>query len=932
MADLARAGMVDDVERVAPKQLSAASSFFGAAERFTKTIRTFERGHQSLQHFVSELLEQLGKYCDAYEDLRVTLQPTSVALQGELVYLAERVDKNMWFSFFADGIRQLTFSRQTSSEELIGFFEALALSMVRHGGKVDDEEDAVTQLWALNCQGISFVAVDTLAATRGSNMTVGQGAAREMINLGTLHELSGASLSGSLYAGGEVAKRVHSLTISAADLTFLKAENLAALNELPVQSRENYGTLFQVDESQRADLARQCDADDGLLSRYVDASLRALDYVLDPVDAAALSSTLRQLLTGLLNEQYYARAAVLISQVSAAQKTRLAEDLDEEVRAALSQPLVGEETVDQLVAILREESDDQARQQLFSILSLFSGKSTAGLVRILPEIDDGGLRRRLCDMLAESGDAALVVATEVLPLSDESVALDLLYLIGRIGGDKARIVLESATGHSIAAVRAEATRGFLAGAPLERASGRAKSALRDVDAAVRRVATEFLVRKNPAGAAKWLRDRVEQDSFARLEFAEKRDLYSAIARTGGSDVASWLLEKLNQRNLLNKLPIDHERAAAAWALGDLRHEPATESLDKLAKSRLSRGLLKEACMEALSSMGKPVPVMEPEVDPVKAPVAAAQAPRVEAPPPPRAGVRQRVGWLPPRRRGLLDLAAMPAAFGPPNPVSGLLSGGPPPAKAPNPLAAETVDLPGATPLAPPTPNAADLGFLVKPPTWNDLTNDSPLPGMPELSDEQPAVSEPVASEPAASQPVAERPASQPPGVPAFSLDEPAGGFELQSETKPELDFGNAPVSSADLGDALPSHEQTRETPLMSFADAQRPKVGDPRHFETAETALLDQMQQSMGLGEETREIPLAEQAASASPGQQVSQQTALADQTRQSMDLGEETREIPLSEQAASAPAGRQEPAAQAEPEAKPKTKLDDMLKAYLDE
>ena len=611
VADLARAGLVDTGPSVDPAQLEAAMEFFRVAEKYLRALHTYDADHPSLLRFLDEVEARLQHYEERYEDLQVTLHPTAIALEGEIVYAAARVDDNMWFPLFGDGIRQLSFTGAGGRTEMVRFFDIIA--ELYSNTHIDEagEDDSVTILWEAELEGISFVATSTFTEGRDNDNNPALATVREMINLSMMQELSGMALSGAAYASGELGRRVHSISLSSADLIFLESDNLAGLAEMPLRTRDVLGDLYRISAEQRQEFAAGCGIDPMVVERYLHAILAALAHVMEPVDAKALNIRAQLFLNALIHHGNYKRATDILATATATLSARRAESRDPALAAALDLPLLSATAAGDLMVALADftrpgaDADPDTVAQLFDLIETIPSSSAGTVVRLLDKIVDHEVRKRLCRLLSKHGDAILDAAAEVVLSWEEELARDLLDLVGAVAGERALAVLEHALGHPTPRIRAQALTMYLAGVAISTAAARAKKALGDDEILIRRVGCHYLARNRPPGARGWIEERINSSSFAGLELAEKKRLYFAYASIGGTSTIPWLRERLSQRNIFGKSSVDHERAAAALTLAQLRCEEARADIEKLARAKLTRGLVKEACSEALRLLDSP---------------------------------------------------------------------------------------------------------------------------------------------------------------------------------------------------------------------------------------------------------------------------------------------------------------------------------------
>jgi hypothetical protein len=609
-ADLLRArqGAQDHGVEVDEAELDAARQIFAAAEKYYKARRTYQEGYPALERFQSEFHDRLTEFLGTYEELTVGVGAEGVTQQGELAYQAERVEHSMWFPLYRDGIRELTFSDGVTFDEVRRFFGMLAQLGTAINADDDDgdgEDDAVTLLWDLELDNIGYVAVDTFSEGAGADPAARarMQRVREMVTVSMMKDLARVHQT----EGGEVvevAKRMKSIALGEADLTFLEHENFGALDEIPVRIKEARGDLYSIDQDDAASIAQRIGLDPQTGEKFLEAVIRSLAADGSPAETAVMCARIERYFDQLVGERRYERAIGLRRHITGA----IAEADDQvspELLAQVDRALSSKTAMRALIEALNATSNALEEDQILALIGLLPVNAADHLVGLMANISAGNRRRRLCDALARWGGAALHAAERALPQSAEEHALDMLYLLRQVGSELALAVLEQATRNPIARVRAEAARLYLLSAPGEPAVPHARRALRDRDPLVRRVGLQYLARHRPAGAAGWVKSMIRAEEFSELDIGEKRRLFVAYAQIAGAEAGSELMDRLGQRNLLGKKSVDQERIAAAEVLGQLRCRDAAELLDKVARGRMTRNEVKDACREALAALRRP---------------------------------------------------------------------------------------------------------------------------------------------------------------------------------------------------------------------------------------------------------------------------------------------------------------------------------------
>jgi len=634
-ADLARMRAPEDAPAIDEAMLESARGVLASFDTYFKSSRTYPEGYPARERFLTTLDEKLRAHHERYGDLVAELTPKGAAVEGQPVFETERAEQNLWYPLYRDGIRELTLEPGMPRDEAVELVKALVtLGTTAVGDGDDGEDDAVTLLWDYDFEHVSYVAIDTFVSGGGGDTeaVARLERIRDIVTVGMMKDFAIANLAGSgLNREIGIARKLKSIALNKADLTFLQTENLGALAELPARVESAGEALFAISPAERDAFAAALQGDDELLDKFLEAAIRALVTEGGSGDVGALCARIEQFFTSTVVGGQFQRATGLRRRAQAVLENRGGTPVRAEIVDAVDRAMSSDAAIAAILGALAKRGDGELAE-LYALIEALPARAAPGLVRALEQVAERPRRRAVCDVVAKWGPRALDAATAVLPQSGEDYAIDILYLIRKIGSERAIAVLEEATRHGAAAVRAGAVRLYVEVAPREPAGKRARTALRDPDSLVRAVAVEAILRLAPSGAGAWIEELIHADGFAKADATEKARLFLAYARLGGDEAAAELMERLGQRNLLMSARVDEERAAAARALAQIGHEPARAVIEKLAKAKMARSALSEACTEALAVFGQAAPVepapapVEPAPAPVAAPVAAAPKP------------------------------------------------------------------------------------------------------------------------------------------------------------------------------------------------------------------------------------------------------------------------------------------------------------------
>ncbi|MGE5182410.1 MAG: HEAT repeat domain-containing protein [Acidobacteriota bacterium] len=621
-ADLARVREAAE-PAAAPDEalLESARQVLSACETYFKSCRMYADGHPTRERFLGTLDDKMRAHLGRFGALDVEVTARGINFDGAPLYEVERAEQNLWYPLYRDGIRELTFGDELARDELIAFFRALvALAAMKPDDDSDDgEDDAVTFLWDLDLANISYAAIDTFVGGAAGEAAVAQrmDRIREIVTVGMMKELAQASsTSAKLARDIDVAKRLKSIALSKADLTFLAQENLGALDELPARIDERKVPVFAIPPADRAAFADNIKSEPELLDKFLEALVRALATDGGNPDVEILCLRIEQFFTATVVREEFARAAALRRHAAVVLENRGGKPARPELIARVDVAMSADAVITAVIGALAKQEDDQLAG-VYSLVEALPRRAAPALLRSLGEVGERKRRRTVCDTLATWGPSVLDATHAIMASASEELALDLLYLIRKIGTDRAVALLDEGCRHGSPQVRGSALRLFAEVAPRDAVARRLRQALRDKDSVVRGHALDAVVAVAPTGADAWIKDSIHADEFAKLDGTEKARLFFAYAKLGGDKAAPELLDKLGQRNLMMAARIDEERAAAAKALAMIKYEPARAVIEKLAKAKMARSALNEACAEALDIFDRP-----PEVAPAPAPLRA----------------------------------------------------------------------------------------------------------------------------------------------------------------------------------------------------------------------------------------------------------------------------------------------------------------------
>ena len=142
------------------EDLKAARDIVQAILKSKKIIRMYPANNPIYVKTLEDSYARFKDYFDYREELVFKIKQNEINWDAEPVYVNPEKEDNLALFFFKDGLRELTFKRGLSSEEMEEFLKIISMDFERE--VVDD--DIVTLLWERDFQSIQYIADDAMLA------------------------------------------------------------------------------------------------------------------------------------------------------------------------------------------------------------------------------------------------------------------------------------------------------------------------------------------------------------------------------------------------------------------------------------------------------------------------------------------------------------------------------------------------------------------------------------------------------------------------------------------------------------------------------------------------------------------------------------------------------------------------------------------------
>lgn len=537
---------------VAEEELGVVRDIIRTITKTVKTFNVYPKDNPIYLKFASELFEKFNAFFESSDELKIDIEQYSLLYKKNEVYRSEEKTDNLAMLLFSDGLRQITFQKGMTSDEISDFIDILRFAPK---SEMSDTDDIVTLLWEKNIKNMGYAAVED---TVDDDLVVEEALLRN-----------------------DPDQEIYEKPSEEAETLFAPAANV-------------FRSEIKVEQPTERELA-------------------ALRKELSAIDEKSLLSSAVGLFFGLLADEQDTEAfPEIVQNIGRIMDIRMQrKDLPGAIQ--ILEGLKGLLAVygapsqrEMLEHVISKAGSTENLQVLFGLsrdpveirqyLLYLGTQSLTQMIEVLGELNDRKQRRLLCEILAEIGKQDIDVLAEALNDEKWYLVRNIVMVLGMTKEPGLVKHLEKVLKHMDVRVRRETIRA-LEGI----SSGETKdlfiAALEDSDATVRIAALRALRRLKSQGLFELLSRNISRDELKNKTFAEKKELLETIAVVGGDGAFPLLSELFKKKGLIEKDEITEIRASAAYGLGLLKTKEAILMLEKETNSK--KNLLRESCIKAL---------------------------------------------------------------------------------------------------------------------------------------------------------------------------------------------------------------------------------------------------------------------------------------------------------------------------------------------
>lgn len=522
--------------------IKAAKDVINALLKSKKTFRMYPSTNPMYKKTIDDTYAKFRGFFDYKDEMTFKIKQNEILCDSEQIYINPQKEDNIALFFFKDGLRELTFRKGFSTEELEEFLKILTVDYDREA--VDD--DVVTLLWEKDFQHIRYVVDEAILADEEDYESK---ATREM-------EEKAVEEDEVVRAYADAFKEDSVKEAAVVPLTDRDLHMLVKELEKDTQNKMGKIVLIIFEMLYQADNKNEYEDIANILKDSIESSVSHGDL-----------ETVNEIMR---------RTKEVMSEP----------DFADEAKKYLNSifPFLGSEAMIKLLGELLDGGVEIDEKIFSEYVQFLDRNAIHPFITILGELKSIPARKNVINALISLGRKDIQSLAKGLYDTRWYVVRNIIYILGKIGEKKSVDYLLRTVNHGDVRVRKEVIKA-LGELGSQNVLQTLKECLDDPDVQIRTAAARSIGSVRTAAAKGIILQRISSKNFAKTDFNERKEFYEVLSHWKDEDVVEFLMKTLKKKSFFKKALNDENRACAAYCLGLIGNKDALPLLSKLKESK-----------------------------------------------------------------------------------------------------------------------------------------------------------------------------------------------------------------------------------------------------------------------------------------------------------------------------------------------------------
>jgi len=519
------------------EELKKAKDVIQSFLKSKKILRMYPSNNPIYINTIDDDFNKFKEFFYYKDELCLKIKQNEIFFDSEQVYASPEKEDNLALFFFKDGVREITFRKGITMEEMEDFLKIISLDFNRDAL----EDDIVTLFWEKDFQNIQYVVDETVLADEDDyeERAVRAIAEREPDQDSLMKAYEDASKE-------DVVSDVSIVPLSDKDLQLLLQE-------------------FERDSEDKTD--------------------KLTDILFEMIYLQPSKEDIEDIVGFFVNSVEYSVSRgniLLVTRILSRFRKMLEDRNEEEERKRLAKKillLAGNESIINLLGEILD-SGQEMEEKLFEDFVRFLDKNAiVPFMKILGELKSIHARKIVIDALILLGTKDIPTLAKGLNDSRWYVVRNIIYILRKIGDKRAVDYLLKTVKHGDVRVKKEVIRalGELGGGGVLQTL---RDCLDDPEVQVRSAALRALGNIRSEAPKRIIMNKIADKNFRDKDFEEKKEYFEVLAQWKDDEVYASVVGILKKKTFLGRAKNDENRACAAYCLGLLGKKDALPILNK----------------------------------------------------------------------------------------------------------------------------------------------------------------------------------------------------------------------------------------------------------------------------------------------------------------------------------------------------------------
>ncbi len=520
------------------EELKKAKEIIQSFLKSKKILRMYPTNNPIYMNSLEDNFNRLKEFYYYRDDLPLKIRQNDISFDSEQVYFSPEKEDNLALFFFKDGLREITFRKGLTFEEMEDFLRIISLDFDREA--VDD--DIVTLFWEKDFQNIQYVVDETVLADEDDY----EETAVKKIKENEPDEDTLLKAYEDASKEEDVVKDVSIVPLSDKDLQLLLAE-------LEKDSQDKTDKLIDI-LFEIFSLPQPMEEYEDMVGFFINA----IEFSIGRGDLQLVTSVLERM------------------------KKILDEKSEGEERKKFARKillLTGSESIITLLGEILDGGQEVEEKVFEDFVKYLDRNAIVPFMKILGELKSIHARKVVIDALILLGTKDIATLSKGLSDSRWYVVRNIIYILRKIGDRKAVDYLLKTVKHGDIRVKKEVIRalGELGGAGVLQSL---RECLDDSDLQVRSAALKALGNIKSEAAKRIIMNKAADKTFGDKDFDEKKEYFEVLSHWKDGEVYNSAVGMIKKKTFFGRAKNYENRACGAYCLGLLGNKDALPILNK----------------------------------------------------------------------------------------------------------------------------------------------------------------------------------------------------------------------------------------------------------------------------------------------------------------------------------------------------------------